>query len=145
MTGRDFVVCAGAFAKGASEAELRSAVSRAYYGAFHEARVLLADTGVRLPKTEQVHLKVGYCLQDCGEENAAKAGQQLEILRTQRKAADYDLDDQRFADRHTAEVEVARAQRILRALEACRAGSGAVEFGERVRAHARILGLTVRE
>ena len=37
MTGRDFVACAEQFAKGSSEAELRSAVSRAYYGAFHEA------------------------------------------------------------------------------------------------------------
>jgi hypothetical protein len=31
MTGRDFVACAEKFAKGSSEAELRSAVSRAYY------------------------------------------------------------------------------------------------------------------
>ena len=31
MTGRDFVACAEEFAKGRSEAELRSAVSRAYY------------------------------------------------------------------------------------------------------------------
>jgi hypothetical protein len=52
MTGRDFVACADKFAKGTSEAELRSTVSRAYCGAFHEALSLLRACGVWLPKTE---------------------------------------------------------------------------------------------
>lgn len=51
MTGRDFIDCA----------DLRSAASRAYYGAFHSARELLESVGIRLPKTEQMHLKVAYC------------------------------------------------------------------------------------
>jgi uncharacterized protein (UPF0332 family) len=37
MTGRDFIACAERLAQNSAEAELRSAVSRAYYGAFHEA------------------------------------------------------------------------------------------------------------
>ncbi len=59
MTGRDFIACAERFAQSFVEAELRSAVSPAYYGAFHEALSFLRDSGVRLPKTEQVHVKVG--------------------------------------------------------------------------------------
>ena len=62
MTGRDFMACAEQFAEGLTEAVLRSAVSRAYYGAFHQALALLHACGVWLPKTEQVHVKVGYCL-----------------------------------------------------------------------------------
>ena len=54
MTGRDFVACAEQFAQGSSEAMFRSAVSRAYYGAFHEAVSLLHDCGVWLPKPVQV-------------------------------------------------------------------------------------------
>ena len=85
MTGRDFVACAEHFARGSTEAELRSAVSRAYYGAFHEALALLHACGVWLPKTEQVHVKVGYCLRDCGDQDAAKAARELELLRSPRK------------------------------------------------------------
>ena len=87
MTGRDFVACAEQFAEGLTEAVLRSAVSRAYYGAFHEALALLHACGVWLPKTEQVHVKVGYCLRDCGDPDTAKAGQQLDILRSKRKVS----------------------------------------------------------
>jgi uncharacterized protein (UPF0332 family) len=142
MTGRDFVACAERFAQSSMEAELRSAVSRAYYGAFHEARALLRNCGVGLPKTEQVHVKVAYCLQDCGEANAAQAGQQLELLRDQRKVADYDLDDGRFADRRSAKSEVTRARQILEALEHCRAAG---DFRAKVRGHAKLLGLSVSD
>ena len=40
MTGRDFIACAERFAQSSTEAELRTAVSRAYYGAFHAIRRL---------------------------------------------------------------------------------------------------------
>jgi hypothetical protein len=76
MTGCDFVTCAEQFAGGPTEAIQRSAVSRAYYGAFHEALALLHACGVWLPKTEQVHMKVGYCLRDCGDQDAAKAARE---------------------------------------------------------------------
>jgi uncharacterized protein (UPF0332 family) len=97
MTGSDFLACAEKFSKGSTEAELRSAVSRAYYGAFHEALALLHVCGVWLPKTEQVHVKLGFCLRDCGDLGATTAGRELEILRSRRKIADYDLGDNRFA------------------------------------------------
>jgi uncharacterized protein (UPF0332 family) len=143
MTGRDFVACAERFAQSSVEADLRSAVSRAYYGAFHEARALLRDSGVLLPKTEQVHTKVVYCLQDCGETNAAEAGQQLEVLKTQRKIADYELDDNRFIDRRRTQSEVKRAQWIIEAIEKCR--TSAEVFRTKVRAQARLLGLMVSD
>ena len=84
MTGRDFMACAEQFAEGLTEGVLRSA----YYGAFHEALALLHACAVRLPKTEQVHVKVGYCLRDCGDPDTAKAGRQLDILRSKTKVAD---------------------------------------------------------
>ena len=140
MTGRDFITCAERLARGPAEADLRSAVSRAYYGAFHEALSLLRESGVRLPKTEQVHVKAGFCLADGGRANAAKAGQQLELLRDQRKAADYELDDVRFAERRTVQGEVARARRIVDHLDQCRL---VAEFQAKVRAQARLLGLPV--
>ena len=144
MTGRDFVTCAEQFGQGSSEAELRSAVSRAYYGAFHEAVSLLNDCGVWLPKTEQVHVEVGYCLRDCGNAEAAKAGQQLEVLRSQRKVADYDLDDNRFNASRTAGLEIARARRFLAVRRRVPLGTMA-DFRARSRSHAKLLGLTVSD
>lgn len=144
MTGDDFVVCAERLARSSAEADLRSAVSRAYFGAFHAARSLLQESGVRLPKTEQVHVKVGFCLQDCGEANAGRAGQQLEVLRLERRA-DYDLDDDRFTDGRKAQSEVARARDILGALEQCRSTPAAAEFKTKVRVQAKLLGLMVSD
>ena len=144
MTGRDFIACAEQFAEGITEAVLRSAVSRAYYGAFHEALALLHACGVWLPKTEQVHVKVGYCLRDCGAPDTAKAGQQLDVLRSKRKVADYDLADNRFADSIDAGREVLRARQILETFDRCRS-QAAADFRAKIRSHARLLGLTVSD
>ncbi len=144
MTGRDFVACAEQFAQGPTEAELRSAVSRAYYGAFHEALVLLKTCGIWLPKTEQIHMKVGYCLQDCGDPDAAEAGRELELLKSKRKVADYDLDDDRFTASRAVRLEIARARRILETVDRCRT-QAAADFRTKIRAHAKLLGLTISE
>ncbi len=142
MTGRDFLACAERLARNSAEADLRSAVSRAYYGAFHDARTLLRESGVILPRTEQVHVKVVFCLRDCGDAFALKAGQQLEHLRNQRKIADYDLDDTRFADTIKAQSEVAKARRTIDDLDRCRASP---DFQPKIRAQAKLLGLSVSD
>ena len=149
MIGRDFLAfalrCLQGFEEaGPEEADRRSAVSRAYYGAFHEARALLRRCGISLPKTEQVHVKLGYCLRDCSDPNAAKAGRQLDTLRAQRKVADYDLDDRRFASIHAAQTEVARAHRIVETLDLCRSAP-TDDFRAKIRSHARLLGLVVSD
>jgi uncharacterized protein (UPF0332 family) len=143
MTGRDFLICAERLVQSSAEADLRSAVSRAYYGTFHEALVLLRDNGVRIPKNEQVHMKLVYCFQDCGDANAAKAGEEIVVLRISRRAADYDLDDNRFRDRQQASRQVLRARQILEILRKCRTAPVADEFRAKVRAHAKMLGLSV--
>jgi uncharacterized protein (UPF0332 family) len=144
MTGRDFFACAERLSQSSSEADLRSAVSRAYYGAFHHARELLRKFGVILPKTEQVHIKVGYCLLDCGDQDAATAGQQLEELRSQRKTADYDLDSARFTTRGAVSLEIARARRILETLDKC-SSKTATAVRDKIRAHAKLIGLSVTD
>ena len=130
MIGRDFVTYAERIAQDSMEAGLRSAVSRAYYGAFHEALALLYSCGVWLPKTEQVHVKVGYCLRDCGDPDSAIAGRQLDILRSRRKIADYNLDDNRFADPTAVGAETARARQILEIIDQFSSGT-ATDFRER--------------
>jgi uncharacterized protein (UPF0332 family) len=142
MNGELFLTVAAELVTGTTEAHYRSAVSRAYYGAFHAARRLLADIGVFLPKGELVHTKVTYCLQDCGEPTAAECGVSLESLRTERNRADYDVDRTPY-DREVAAAHVKKARQIVLALQVCRSGANATEVRAKVRSQARLLGLTV--
>jgi hypothetical protein len=62
MGGTDFLHLAVRLSGGATEAQWRSAVSRAYYGAFHLARDFVESCGVTLPKTAEAHDKLQWCL-----------------------------------------------------------------------------------
>src|SRR5262249_460451 len=53
MDFRDYLTLARTLAGGATEAEWRTASSRAYYAAFHVARELLADLGFRVPQADR--------------------------------------------------------------------------------------------
>ena len=59
MNWRDFLVLAGRLGGGAAEAEWRSAVSRAYYAAFHVARLLLSDLKFTIPRADR-HINTLY-------------------------------------------------------------------------------------
>jgi uncharacterized protein (UPF0332 family) len=142
MKGEELLTVAAELVVGATEAHHRSAVSRAYYGDFHVARRLLVEVGVHVPKGEQVHAKVIYCLQDCGDEDAAEAADEFVTLRNERNRADYDVD-RLIYKKIAAKDQVDRAQGIVVNLERCRSGPDAVGFRAKVRAQARLLGLPV--
>lgn len=93
MTGKDFLSLAVRLSASAAEAELRSAVSRAYYGVFHTAHALLAGFGVDLPTSADAHEKLRYCLDAGGTEDSQLASTKLDILRRDRNKADYSLRD----------------------------------------------------
>lgn len=77
---------------GASEAELRTAVGRAYYGVFLQAREILGATGEISPTwAPQDHQLVVDALKDRG----GPGGNQLHKLRTARNRDDYRLTWQR--------------------------------------------------
>jgi uncharacterized protein (UPF0332 family) len=92
MNPRDFLTLAYGLAAGTTEAEWRSAVSRAYYAAFHAARQLLRDLGFRVPRGDQAHAYLWMRLSNCGDAGLVAAGQKLRDLRSDRNHADYDLD-----------------------------------------------------
>ena len=78
-------------ARGTStEAEQRSAISRAYYGAYHVARAFLKDLGI--DRTD--HQDVKNCLCYSGNAEAKFAGECLGDLGTARRRADYEIDKQ---------------------------------------------------
>lgn len=92
MNSRDFLTLANALCAGATEAAWRSAVSRAYYAAFHAGRQLLRDLGFRPPRADQAHAYLWLRLSNCGDPQLELAGRRLHDLRGERNGADYDLD-----------------------------------------------------
>ena len=91
MTGRDFLAVAHALAAGPTEAEWRSAVSRAYYVAFHTTREFMTRRRFRVPAGEQAHAYLWLRLSNTGDPAADTIGRLLRDLRGRRNIADYDL------------------------------------------------------
>jgi len=121
MTGDDFIHLAGKLATSGEEASLRTAVSRAYYGAFHLALQFLADIGRPVPRNTNAHVQVARKLQTAGQPDAYRAGSLLGDLHTERIKADYRLDDMRVGTAAFARTCVETAHEIRSALMACRA------------------------
>jgi uncharacterized protein (UPF0332 family) len=152
MNPADFISLAIKLSNSQQEAELRTAVGRAYYGAFHAARELLEECDIGFPPKElfgaDIHRKVQYCLANAGNANADAVATRLHILRRQRNAADYDLKIDSFSGSRTKQVtsNTQRAIEIVDALQHCRTGEAFQQFRDNVRAYARdVLRLPVRQ
>lgn len=126
MNPVDFVGLAVELSNSRQEARLRTAVSRAYYGAFHAARELLEDCGIGFPPKElfggDVHRKVRFCLANSGDEDAALIANKLSDLRSQRNYADYDLKTLRFSASvpENVRTNTQLAIKMIDVLERCR-------------------------
>jgi hypothetical protein len=113
MKVTDFLELAERLALIPSEAELRSAVSRAYYGAFHAALLKLEECGVRLPESAEAHKKACYCL----EVVTKPAAVALEELRKKRNEADYRLSSAEYRDPTFVSSQVFAARNCVRIIE----------------------------
>ncbi len=114
--GEEFLRLAEQYVQGQSEAEWRSAVSRAYYAAFHVVREFLGDLGFETPRADQAHAYLWRRLGNCGHVPLALAGSRLNQLRGERNRADYDLNpDLAWKDAHAA---VKSAALIIATLQA---------------------------
>ena len=87
----DFLRLAESWANRSTEAEWRSAVSRAYYSVFHVARQLLSQCGFEVRKGDQAHAYLWRRLSNCGVPEVRHAGRELQNLRGDRNVADYDM------------------------------------------------------
>ena len=120
MNGDDFIQFAGKLATSADPASLRSAVSRAYYGAFHLAGEFLVDIGRPVPRNANAHVLVARMLQSSGQPDAVRAGSLLGDLHSDRIKADYRLDDRRVETAAFARLKVEIAHAVRSALDQCR-------------------------
>lgn len=116
MDFREFLTLAESLAEGVTEGEWRTAISRAYYAAFHIACDTLASLGFRVPShSEQAHAYAWRRWSNTGEWTIDDAGRDLDRLRSDRNEADYDKNA-RFAASQADEA-VARGQAVIAALD----------------------------
>lgn len=78
---------------GMGTAGIRSATSRAYYGAFHCTLELLLEIGVKVPKNGKSHNHAHSCLQKGTDAETLKASRLLGDLHSRRLKADYTMSD----------------------------------------------------
>lgn len=89
MDGNDFVALAARLSNQQGEAELRSAVSRAYYGAFHVAKSLFQDVcRIHISSGPAGHGEVIRLLSQLSTTDGRTASSKLGSLRTARNTAD---------------------------------------------------------
>ena len=89
MIFRDFLEVARALVEEADEAFWHSAISRAYYAAFHVSRELLHHLGFEVPRAERAHAFLWLRLSNTGNRELDDSGRDLNDLRSERNRADY--------------------------------------------------------
>ncbi len=92
MDETGFLEVADELSTGSREADWRSAISRAYYAAFHKARRFLRHNGFAVPHAEQAHAFLWLRLSNSNHPDVIDAGQALNDLRKERNRADYEMD-----------------------------------------------------
>jgi uncharacterized protein (UPF0332 family) len=120
MNGAEYIDFAAKIAVTySSAAGCRSAVSRAYYGAFHVAKAFLAKLGSRPPRNANAHAFVQHRLLNCGHAQAVEAGRLLTDLHKDRLTADYDMLRTHVEDVEYVRDDVIAAQAVQRSIESC--------------------------
>jgi uncharacterized protein (UPF0332 family) len=135
MTGHDFLALADVLLAGSTEAEWRSAVSRAYYAAFHVARDLMSGWGFTVPRGDRAHAYLWLRLSNSGDASVEIAGHHLKDLRSARNRADYELGISFplvFAD---GNVQLALS--IIRGLAASSAGPTRTQITDAIKIYER--------
>jgi uncharacterized protein (UPF0332 family) len=144
MEGDDFLSLAVRLSSGTSAAELRSATSRAYYGAFHKARELLESIGIALPTGPECHQKICLVLANADDPDVRTASSILSSLRTARNSADYDLAKAEVETKRSVVINLHRADQIMGCMRLCFAGGAKAGVHDALRNYARnILKLQV--
>ena len=120
MTDTNFIDFAANIAATYSDAAAcRSAISRAYYGAFHVVKSFLASLGIRPPKNGNTHVFLQQRRRNCGVPLLSEAGCLLVDLFRDRLNADYDLGKPHVESIGYARASVETAVRIRIAIQNC--------------------------
>lgn len=141
MHGIEFIQLAGWLAATRpNEPALRTAVSRAYYGAFHLTKQFLDDLGFPTLASAEGHAAIVRDLQSCGNLNALAAGGLLRDLRTERNEADYRLTSTKFSRIENVRTIIETAIAVEQIIASLREESVRMAIQEGIRAYRQRLG-----
>lgn len=104
-------------ANGKRPAEFRTAISRAYYAAYHVAREVLLPLGADLSGDRDAHVDVRMHLEHSGDRVLIEVSDALRKLHSDRKVADYNLTDATIEKQKEASARVERARMIMEKVE----------------------------
>jgi uncharacterized protein (UPF0332 family) len=142
MNGREFLPCAVRLFAGTSAADLRSAVSRAYYAAFHAALDFFGGCGVMFSKNSaQAHTKMPDCLDNTRIPAVIDISTKLRSLRSDRNCADYQMSDAKFEKEENVRHRIEDAEEIIALIDALRPDHTTIR--KALRPQARLMGLNV--
>ena len=122
MHAKEFQKLADSLAKGTGAAELRTAISRAYYAVYHVSVELLGEMSFQIHKNATGHREVLDHLSNSGDAEVQRASVQLGDLQGKRNRADYDLDVPDVENPNTARLTVTLAATLIHTLERCCSG-----------------------
>lgn len=120
MDPRDFQKLAHKLVEGTTPAEVRTAISRAYYAAYSFANEILTDLGFRTFKNAKGHKQTQFRLNNSGDDDIIQVGSKLTDLETKRIRADYQLNRTDVENPKTAKAIVLDVDRVFSALESFR-------------------------
>ena len=123
-SGDDFIAIAGRLVAAPNQlggtsvnpAAFRTAISRAYYGAYHLTLEFLKALGIEAGKEHNLH----HDLCNCGNRDAEQAGKLLDDLYSRRRRADYELDRADVEELRYAQYTVEMAHRFRSYLNECK-------------------------
>lgn len=121
MDPRDFIVQADLLARTDTAVGHRSAVSRAYYGAYNVATELLDALRFRIPRGHAGHEAVQDRLHYAGVDSVIHAGAVLRRLQDVRARTDYRMRDPYPEDAAVVAYWLGEAAGVMRILDAAAA------------------------
>ena len=118
MDPRQFLYLAQRLAEhGAYPVEFRSAISRAYYAAFHVGLNVLKGMGFSIYENALAHKTVYQHLCNSGDDELDKTASKMNDLRTRRNHADYKLNRPDVEKKENARMLVHQAARLIETIE----------------------------
>jgi len=97
--------------------DYRTAISRAYYAAYHTLRLLLSQAGLHPAMDRDAHRDARLYLEKSGDQALARLAGTIKNLHSRRKDADYKIEMVEIETQQQAVAAVQRAQMIIETLE----------------------------
>ena len=138
MRWDEFLHTANRLARGPTEGDWRSAVSRGYYAVFHFFREFLLAHGVDVGQGGACHSNLYVGLNNCGFSVVALIADRIDRLRSDRASADYDL--RRRVGQRRALDAVQRAAAVVADFQACLVTVPAAPIAAGAKRHLQSIG-----